>query len=45
LRWLVVSKPEHAERLAKYGREGFDNAFYDTEDLAPGKKMISLARA
>jgi fructose-1,6-bisphosphatase II len=36
---LVVSKPEHAERLAKMGVKD-TNRIYDTEDLAPGKKMI-----
>jgi fructose-1,6-bisphosphatase class II len=36
---LVVSKPEHAERLAKMGVKD-TKRIYDTEDLAPGKKMI-----
>ncbi len=36
---LVVSKPEHEERLAKMGVKDFKR-IYDTEDLAPGKKMI-----
>jgi fructose-1,6-bisphosphatase class II len=36
---LVVSKPEHAERLAKMGVTDLKR-IYDTEDLAPGKKMI-----
>jgi fructose-1,6-bisphosphatase class II len=36
---LVVSKPEHAERLAKMGVTD-TKRIYDTEDLAPGKKMI-----
>ena len=36
---LVVSKPEHAERLAKMGVKDTKRV-YDTEDLAPGKKMI-----
>ncbi len=36
---LVVSKPEHEERLAKMGiKDG--KRIYDTEDLAPGKKII-----
>ncbi len=36
---LVVSKPEHEERLAKMGIK--DGArVYRTEDLAPGKKII-----
>src|SRR5436305_3389536 len=35
----VVSKPEHAERLAKMGVKD-PKRVYDTEDLAPGKKMI-----
>jgi fructose-1,6-bisphosphatase II len=34
-----VSKPEHAERLAKMGVKDLKRV-YDTEDLAPGKKMI-----
>src|SRR5205823_8017688 len=36
---LVVSKPEHAERLTKMGVKD-TKRIYDTEDLAPGKKMI-----
>src|SRR5947208_1938646 len=36
---LVVSKPEHAQRLAKMGVKDTKRV-YDTEDLAPGKKMI-----
>jgi fructose-1,6-bisphosphatase II len=36
---LVVSKPEDAERLAKMGVKDLKR-IYDTEDLAPGKKMI-----
>jgi fructose-1,6-bisphosphatase class II len=36
---LVVSKPEHEERLAKMGVKD-PKRIYDTEDLAPGKKMI-----
>jgi fructose-1,6-bisphosphatase II len=36
---LVVSKPEHAERLAKMGIKDAKR-IYDTEDLAPGKKII-----
>ena len=36
---LVVSKPEHHERLEKMGVKDH-NRIYDTEDLAPGKKMI-----
>jgi fructose-1,6-bisphosphatase/sedoheptulose 1,7-bisphosphatase-like protein len=36
---LVVSKPEHQERLAKMGiKDG--KRIYKTEDLAPGKKLI-----
>src|SRR5579872_1389616 len=36
---LVVSKPEHQERLAKMGiKDG--KRVYRTEDLAPGKKII-----
>jgi len=36
---LVVSKPEHEERLAKMGiKDG--KRVYRTEDLAPGKKII-----
>jgi len=36
---LVVSKPEHEERLAKMGITN-SKRIYDTEDLAPGKKII-----
>jgi fructose-1,6-bisphosphatase II len=36
---LVVSKPEHEERLAKMGVKD-PKRIYDTEDLAPGRKMI-----
>jgi fructose-1,6-bisphosphatase II len=36
---LMVSKPEHEERLAKMGVKD-PKRIYDTEDLAPGKKMI-----
>jgi fructose-1,6-bisphosphatase/sedoheptulose 1,7-bisphosphatase-like protein len=36
---LVVKKPEHEERLAKMGVKD-PKRIYDTEDLAPGKKMI-----
>ena len=36
---LVVSKPEHHERLAKMGIKDAKR-IYDTEDLAPGKRMI-----
>ncbi len=36
---LVVSKPEHQERLAKMGIKD-PKRIYDTEDLAPGKKII-----
>jgi fructose-1,6-bisphosphatase II len=36
---LVVSKPEHEERLAKMGIKD-PKRIYDTEDLAPGKKII-----
>ncbi|HVB54925.1 MAG TPA: class II fructose-bisphosphatase [Candidatus Acidoferrales bacterium] len=36
---LVVSKPEHHERLAQMGiKDG--NRIYDTGDLAPGKRLI-----
>src|SRR5579863_5708571 len=36
---LVISKPEHEERLAKMGiKDG--KRVYRTEDLAPGKKLI-----
>ena len=36
---LVVSKPEHHERLAKMGIKDAKR-IYDTEDLAPGKRII-----
>ncbi len=36
---LVVSKPEHEERLAKMGVKD-PKRIYNTEDLAPGKKII-----
>jgi fructose-1,6-bisphosphatase II len=36
---LVVSKPEHHERLEKMGVKDH-HRIYDTDDLAPGKKMI-----
>ena len=36
---LVVSKPEHHERLEKMGVKDH-NRVYDTIDLAPGKKII-----
>src|SRR5260370_42327398 len=36
---MVVSKPEHEERLAKMGVKDLKR-IYGTEDLAPGKKMI-----
>jgi fructose-1,6-bisphosphatase II len=36
---LVVSKPEHEERLGKMGVKD-PNRIYDTTDLAPGKKII-----
>jgi len=36
---LVVSKPEHEERLAKMGVKD-PKRIYDTEELAPGKKII-----
>ncbi|MBI3668320.1 MAG: class II fructose-bisphosphatase [Acidobacteria bacterium] len=36
---LVVTKPEHQERLAKMGIQD-PKRVYDTEDLAPGKKII-----
>ncbi len=36
---LVVSKREHEERLAKMGVKDLKR-IYDTEDLAPGKKII-----
>jgi fructose-1,6-bisphosphatase II len=36
---LVVTKKEHEERLAKMGVSDAKR-IYDTEDLAPGKRMI-----
>ncbi len=36
---LVVSKPEHEERLTKMGVTEFDRV-YETEDLAPGKQIV-----
>jgi fructose-1,6-bisphosphatase II len=36
---LVVSKPEHQARLEKMGVKD-TRRIYDTDDLAPGKKMI-----
>ena len=36
---LVVSKPEHKERLANMGIQD-SKRIYKTEDLAPGKKII-----
>src|SRR5208282_3879945 len=36
---LVVSKPEHEERLGKMGIKD-PKRIYDTEDLAPGKRII-----
>ena len=36
---LVVSKPEHQERLAQMGVKD-SKKIYDTEELAPGKKII-----
>ncbi len=36
---LVVSKPEHEERLAKMGVKD-PKRIYDTSDLAPGKRII-----
>ena len=36
---LVVSRPEHEERLAKMGIKDAKR-IYDTEDLAPGRKII-----
>ena len=36
---LVVAKPEHQERLEKMGVND-PKRVYDTEDLAPGKKII-----
>jgi len=39
---LVVSKPEHEQRLAKMGIKD-PRRIYDTDDLAPGKKIIFAA--
>jgi fructose-1,6-bisphosphatase II len=36
---LVVTKPEHQERMQKMGLKD-PNRIYSTEDLAPGKKII-----
>jgi len=36
---LVVSKPEHEERMAKMGIKD-PKRIYDTDDLAPGKRII-----
>jgi len=36
---LMVSKPEHEERLKKMGISDF-NRVYETEDLAPGKQIV-----
>lgn len=36
---LVVSKPEHGERMAKMGIKD-PKRIYDTEDLTPGKNII-----
>ncbi len=36
---LVVSKPEHEERLAAMGVKDAKRV-YDTQDLAPGKNLI-----
>src|SRR6184192_4143301 len=36
---LVISKPEDEERLGKMGVKD-SKRIYDTEDLAPGKKMV-----
>jgi fructose-1,6-bisphosphatase/sedoheptulose 1,7-bisphosphatase-like protein len=36
---LVVSKPEHRERLEKMGIKD-PNRIYDTEDLAPGRNIV-----
>jgi fructose-1,6-bisphosphatase/sedoheptulose 1,7-bisphosphatase-like protein len=36
---LVVGKPEHEERLAKMGIKD-SKRIYDTDDLAPGKRII-----
>ena len=39
---LVINKPEHQERVAKMGIKDITR-IYDTEDLAPGKKIIFAA--
>jgi fructose-1,6-bisphosphatase class II len=39
---LVVSKPEHMERLAKMGIHD-PKRIYDTDELAPGKRIIFAA--
>ncbi|HMD33100.1 MAG TPA: class II fructose-bisphosphatase [Candidatus Acidoferrales bacterium] len=39
---LVVSKPEHEERLAKMGIKD-PRRIYDTADLAPGKRIVFAA--
>jgi fructose-1,6-bisphosphatase II len=39
---LVVSKPEHVERLAKMGIRD-PKRIYDTDELAPGKRIIFAA--
>jgi fructose-1,6-bisphosphatase class II len=39
---LVVSKPEHEQRLAKMGIKD-PRRIYDTHELAPGKKIIFAA--
>jgi fructose-1,6-bisphosphatase II len=36
---LVVSRPEHNERIAQMGIKD-PKRIYDTEDLAPGKEII-----
>ena len=38
-RRLVVSKPEHHERIAQMGIKD-PKRIYDTDELAPGKKLI-----
>jgi len=39
---LVLNKPEHQERAAKMGIKD-SKRVYDTEDLAPGKKIVFAA--
>src|SRR5207247_9021922 len=39
---LVLNKPEHQERAAKLGIKD-SKRVYDTEDLAPGKKIVFAA--